>query len=83
MADAAKKSLDDAFLEVIPRVGRNDLFAKRARELSQPPSQHVETNPGVQKRNFGAHVLCDAGSGVERDCLPCRLSLFLWNLMCK
>ncbi len=47
MPDAAEKGLDDTFLEIASRIEGDDLFAKRARKLFQPLSQHIKTNPGV------------------------------------
>ena len=73
--------LDEAFFEIFARVPGDDFLAHLRRKLIEPHSQHIEKNTRIEERHFGAHVLRDAGGGVQRDCFPDGLHLIFSNVV--
>ena len=57
--------LEEAFLEAFTRVPGHDLIAQLRRKLIEPSSEHIETDTRIEQSYFVAHVLRDAGSGVQ------------------
>ncbi|MGY4622784.1 hypothetical protein ACVWY3_000540 [Bradyrhizobium sp. USDA 4486] len=67
--------LNEPFFEICARVLGDDFLAQLRRELIEPHPDDIEKNTGIEERDFGTHVLRDAGSGVQRDCFPDGLHL--------
>src|SRR5262245_17752057 len=70
---AGKVILDETFLEVLARVFGHDFLPQLRRKLIEASSKHIETDSRIKQSYFGAHVLSDAGSGVQSNGLPCNL----------
>src|SRR4029434_1788737 len=73
--------LDKTFFEIYARVFGDDFLADPHWKLIEPHPQHIEKNTGIEERHFGAHMLRDAGGGVQRDCFPDGLHLIFSNVV--
>ena len=82
MRKAAEVGLEEAFLEVFARVPGHDFIAQLRRKLIEPFSEHIETDTRIEQSYFGAHVLSDAGSGVQGNGFPDSLYLLFGDVMC-
>src|SRR3954447_4088047 len=79
---AAEIRLDEVFLEALARVPGDNFLSQLRRELVEPSSEHIETDARIEERDFRAHVLSDAGRGVQGNGLPDRLHLLFRDVMC-
>ena len=73
--------LNEAFFEIFARVFGDDFLAQLRRKLIEPHPQHIEKNTRIEERYFGAHILRDAGGGVQRDCFPDGLHLIFSDVV--
>ena len=81
MREAGEIFLNKALLEIGARIPGDDFLARLLRKLVEPHPQHVEKNTRIEKRDFGTHMLRDAGGGVERDCFPDGLHLIFRDVV--
>src|SRR5690348_1842341 len=79
---AAEVCPDEVFLEACARVTGDNFLAHSRRKLVEPFSEHIETDARIEERDFRAHVLSDAGRGVQGNGLPDRLHLLFRDVMC-
>jgi len=73
---------DEGFLEVFARVPGHDFIAQLRRKLIESFSEHIETDTRIKQSYFGAHVLSDAGGGVQGNSFLGNLRLLFGDLMC-
>ena len=78
---AGEVLLNKAFFEIYARVPGDDFLAQLRRKPIEPHPQHIEKNTRIKERYFGAHILRDAGGGVQRDCFPDGLYLIFSNVV--
>jgi hypothetical protein len=79
---APKVFLEESFLEVFARVPGHDFVAQLRRKLIKPFSEDIETNTRIEQSYFRAHVVSDAGGGVQGNSLPGSLYLLFGDVMC-
>src|SRR4030095_3160346 len=79
---APKVFLEESFLEVFARVPGHDFVAQLRRKLIKAFSEGIETNARIEQSYFRAHVVSDAGGGVQGNSLPGSLYLLFGDVMC-
>ena len=82
MRKAPKVFLEESFLEVFARVPGHDFIAQIRWKLIEPFSEHIETDTRIEQSYFRAHVLSDAGGGVQGNGFPGSLYLLFRDVMC-
>jgi hypothetical protein len=80
--EARKVFLEESLLEVFAGVPGHDFVAQLRRKLIKPSSENIETNTRMEQSYFRAHVVSNAGGGVQGNSLPGSLYLLFWDIMC-